>query len=129
MLTKDQITWMNVTGNREVKRLPSHFIPVTYNTKEDAEAIWTRGITNNLSFHSDADINKKLSNAIKAHIEANYAGRYFIAINDNHFSLPIIGNCSILIAFEAPSEASFFMLQIKFLVDTFVQEIAAEKNI
>jgi hypothetical protein len=133
-LTPNQITWLNASGSREVKRLPTHFICVVYQIKNtDYLAAVRNGTWYNVSMSSSnswsidnwGDI--KSMNRLRMYIESTFSGRYFLTFNSSIKPAAAVNPGALLVAFEDPSEASFFSLQIDYIVKTIAEELTEKK--
>ena len=118
---KNQITWLNVSGSREVTRLPSHFVPVV--TASDPGTFMSTAFWETGGF-GDA----KFINMLRIYIENNYAGRYFIRYNSSGTPTALSSSYALIVAFEDPAEASFFSLQSEFIFANITKKINARKK-
>jgi hypothetical protein len=128
-LTPDQITWLNVSGCREVKRLPSHFVCVVHSFGSPAsQTPWHNASYQTWMSMDDTPWSEpKCLNMFRAHIENTFSGRYFISFNKTGRPSAVADSQTLLVAFEDPAEASFFSLQFDYLIKKIGEKLSKKK--
>jgi len=129
-LTPDQINWLSVSGSREVKRLPSHFVCVTHSFRPE-EVDTSGGYFFSSVARTQESLNcgdEKSLNHLRVHIENNFAGRYFIGYNNNGCPDAVAPPQTLIVAFEDPAEASFFGLKLDYLIKKISEESSKKNN-